>query len=325
MHKIGFLCSEKPLDGERAVLAEKGITDVELYDVPCDEHRVPLPDSLRGTEGLVVEWGSVPAWVFKENPQLKCVADMSIGYDNIDVDAATESGAFVTNVPGYCTYDVALHALSLICDLYRKVSYRDRLVRSGRWDDMAGYPVWRPRGKTAGLVYFGSIARALVPMLHGIGMNVAVYAPTKKREFIEEYGCKKVDSVDDLFAMSDVVSLHCPLVGETEGLVNARTLALMKPTAFLVNTARGGCVDEEALAEALKNGTIAAAALDVIRDEARCRSPLIGLENVVITPHAAYLSEDSYAELRSRAFLNCLSGVLGETPIDRVNGPLEWV
>lgn len=325
MHRIGFLCSEKPLDGERAVLAEKGITDVELYDVECDEHRVPLPESIKGAEGLVVEWGSVPAWVFAENPQLKCVSDMSIGYDNIDVDAATQSGAFVTNVPGYCTYDVALHALALICDLYRKVSYRDRMVRTGRWDDMAGYSVWRPRGKTAGLVYFGSIARALVPMLHGIGMNVIVYAPTKKAEFIEEYGCKKVDALDDLFAESDVVSLHCPLVEETENIVNARTLSLMKPTAFLVNTARGGCVDEEALATALNNGTIAAAALDVIRDEARCRSPLIGLDNVVITPHAAYLSEDSYAELRSRAFLNCLSGVLGETPIDRVNGPLEWV
>ena len=325
MHRIGFLCSERPLDGERALLAERGVADIELFDVEHDEHRVPLADSLAGAEGLVVEWGTIPAWVFKENPQLKCVSTMSIGYDNIDVDAATESGAFVTNVPGYCTYDVALHTLALICDLYRKVTYRDRLVRSGRWDDMAGYSVWRPRGKTAGLVYFGSIARALVPMLQGIGMNVIVYAPTKTREFIEGYGAKKADSLDDLFATADVVSLHCPLVEETTGIVNARTLALMKPTAFLVNTARGGCVDEEALARALTDGTISAAAVDVIADEARYRSPLIGLENCVVTPHAAYLSEDSYAELRQRAFLNCLSAVQGETPIDRVNGPLEWV
>lgn len=319
MHRIAYLESSRPLDYERELLRIWGISDVEVYDAPTGRNRELRPGALDGADGVVVEWGRITGDTVSENPGLSVISTMAIGYDNIDVAAATAAGVWVANVPGYCTYDVALHTLGLVIDLYKKITWRDRQVRSGVWDDMAGYGTSRPTGKTAGLVYFGSIPRALAPMLRALGMDVLVYAPTKTRDYLGDHGCMKADTVDELFGRSDVVSLHCPLTDETEDLVNERTLSLMRPTAFLVNTARGACVDEDALARALSDGTICAAAVDVIRDEARASSPLIGLDNCIVTPHAAYLSDDSYLELRRRAFENALAGVMGEVPVDHVN------
>ncbi|MCI1666310.1 MAG: C-terminal binding protein [Atopobiaceae bacterium] len=319
MHRIAYLHSSQPLDYERQLLHEWGVSDVEVYEAEQGEDMVPLSGSLDGADGVVCEWGQVPAHVFSENPQLRVVSVMAIGYDNVDVAAATLDGVYVTNVPGYCTYDVALHTLGLICDLYKKISFHDRQVRAGVWDDMAGYPVDRPKGQTAGLVFFGGIAKALVPMLQAIGMDVIVYAPTKTVADLEDFGCEKADTLDDLLLRSDVVSLHCPLIPETRHIVDAAVLAEMKPSAFLVNTSRGDCVDEQALARALEAGTIRAAAVDVIADEAHGTSPLIGLDNCIVTPHSAYLSTDSYHELRRRAFENALAAVRGEIPQDAVN------
>lgn len=318
MHRIAYLHNSEPLDYERGLLAEWGVGDVELCEAEVGDDLVPLPGTLDGADGVVMEWGNLPARVFADNPQLRVASVMAIGYDNVDVDAASAAGTYVTNVPGYCTYDVALHTLGLICDLYKKISFLDRQVRAGTWDDMGGYEVERPIGHTCGLVFFGSIAQALVPMLHAIGMEVLVYAPTKTASYLEDLGCEKAGTLDDLLLRSDVVSLHCPLIPETEGIVDAAVLAEMKPTAFLVNTSRGACVDEEALARALERGTIRAAAVDVIRDEVHGTSPLIGLENCIVTPHSAYLSRDSYRELRRRALENALAAVRGEVPRDAV-------
>lgn len=319
MARIGIMGSTKPLDVDRATLAGWGVTDVELFDVPSGSDGQPAPGSLDGADGLIVEWGWADAQTIAANPQLKTIGVMSIGYDNVDVEAATKAGMWVTNIPGYCTYDVALHALGLIVDLYKKITWFDRQVRGGTWDEMAGYEPPRPQGQRAGLVLFGSIPQALTPMLQAIGMEVAVWAPTKSAEFLEPFGVTKVDTVEELFATSDVVSLHCPLLPVTKGLVCKRTLDLMKPTAFLVNTARGGCVVEEDLVAALKAGTIRAAALDVIDDEASHESPLIGLDNCIVTPHTAYHSSDSFKEMRERALKNAVLAVHGERPNTPVN------
>ena len=319
MHRIGYVQSSQPLDYEHELLDIWGISNVEVFEAPVDDMAAPAPGSLAGADGVVVEWGSMTRDVIVANPRLRVIANMAIGYDNVDVATATAHSVYVTNVPGYCTYGVALHTLGLIVDLYKKITWRDRQVRLGTWDDMAGYRAPRPAGKTCGLVYFGSIPKALVPMLRAIGMDVLVYAPTKTRDYLGERGCTKVDSIDDLFMRSDVVSLHCPLTAETANIVNEHTLSLMQPSAFVVNTARGGCVDEEALATALANGTITAAAVDVIRDETNAKSPLIGLDNCIVTPHAAYLSTDSYLEMRRRALENALAGVSGEVPTNAVN------
>ena len=187
------------------------------------------------------------------------------------------------------------------------------------WDDMAGYDAPRPQGQTAGLVFFGSIAQALTPMLGSIGMEVVAYAPTKSPAFLASHGVTKAESLEELLEKSDVVSLHCPLVDVTRDIICARTLRLMKPTAFFVNTSRGGCVVEEDLAQALTDGTIRAAAVDVKRDETNAKSPLVGLDNCIVTPHCAYHSSDSYTEMRTRALKNALEALDGLKPGDAVN------
>lgn len=318
-HRIAYLGSARPLDDDRRLLDERGIGDVELFEAEADGDGLPLPGSLDGADGVVIEWGHMDAATFAANPGIRAVGIMAIGYDFVDVDAATAQGCWVTNVPGYCTYDVALHTLGLIVDLYKKITWFDRQTRAGTWDDMAGYEAPRPSGQRAGLVFFGSIARTLTPMLHAIGMEVAVWAPTKSSEYLGAAGCVKVDTVEELFSTSDVVSLHCPLVDRTRGIVNRETLSLMKPSAFLVNTSRGGCVVEKDLRWALENGVIRAAAVDVIADEAHGKSELIGLDNCIVTPHCAYHSSDSYAEMRERALMNVVAGVHGERPVDAVN------
>lgn len=319
MTRIGYLGSTKPLDGDQALLREWGYDDVELYDVPTEEDGTPKPGTLDGAAAAIVEWGRFDAATIAAYPQLKGISIEAIGFDNVDVEAATKAGIWVTNIPGYCSYDVALHSLGLIVDLYKKITFLDRRVQAGVWDEMEGYEPPRPQGQRAGLVFFGSIPQALVPMLQAIGMEVAVWAPTKTAEFLEPFGVTKVETIDELFATSDVVSLHCPLLPVTQDLVCKRTLDLMKPTAFLVNTARGGCVNEDDLAAALKAGTIRAAAVDVIKDESTGTSPLIGLDNCVVTPHAAYHSTGSFQEMRERALRNALAAVAGERPATPVN------
>ena len=319
MPRIAYLGSAVPLDLERRMLGELGRDDVEVYEVDSDNAGRPARGSLSGADALVIEWGKADARTFVAAPQLRCVSMMAIGHDNIDDAAATAHGCWVTNVPDYCTYDVALHTLGLIVDLYKKITWFDRQVRDGVWDDMAGYDAPRPQGQTAGLVFFGSIAQALTPMLKSIGMEVMAYAPTKSPAFLASHGVAKAESLEELLEKSDVVSLHCPLVDVTRDIICVRTLRLMKPTAFFVNTSRGGCVVEEDLAQALTDGTIRAAAVDVKRDETNAKSPLVGLDNCIVTPHCAYHSSDSYTERRTRALKNALEALDGLKPGDAVN------
>lgn len=160
----------------------------------------------------------------------------------------------------------------------------------------------------------------MVPILQAIGLRVIVYAPTKSAEYLEEYGVEKVDSLDELLATSDIVSLHTPLLPETRHLIGKRELELMKPTAFLINTARGSVVDEPALVEALTTGQIAGAGVDVIEDEDTETSDLFSLENVLITPHAAFISEESLADGRRIALQQLVQRlVFNEAPENLVN------
>lgn len=319
MPRIAYLGSAVPLDLERDLLKARGADDVEVFEVDSDHAGRPARGSLDDADALVIEWGRADRPTIEAAPRLRCVSVMAIGHDNVDDSAATDHGCWVTNVPDYCTYDVALHTLGLVVDLYKKITWFDRQVREGVWDDMAGYDAPRPQGQTAGLVFFGSIAQAVAPLLQAIGMEVLVYAPTKSEGLLASHGCRKAQTLEELFSQSDVVSLHCPLVDATRDLVCARTLRMMKPTAFLVNTARGGCVVEEDLAAALRDGTIRAAAVDVKRDETNARSPLVGLDNCIVTPHCAYHSSDSYREMRVRALENALAALEGRRPPDAVN------
>jgi D-3-phosphoglycerate dehydrogenase len=196
---------------------------------------------------------------------------------------------------------VALHTIGLMIDLTRKITLLDRSVRHGKWDPLYGYKTYQLTGKTVGLYFFGSIPRAMMPMLHALNVRVLVYAPTKTKAFLKEFGVEKVDTFEELLTQSDILSLHCPLLDSTTHLISERELRKMKKSSFLINTARGKVVDETALVKALKEGEIKAAAVDVIEDETTETSPLFALDNTIITPHSAFVSEDSFYNARKIA------------------------
>lgn len=304
MAKVLYYNIDDNLDYENKLLKEWGVEDVELIEVKDPNGTENFVDHINETkaDGLVVEYEQVTEEVMDKCPNLKIVSLQSIGYNNVDIAAATKKKIAVTNIPGFCAEEVSVHAIGLMIDLVRKITFFDKSVRSGKWDPLLGYKTYRLTGKTFGMVFFGEIPKQMVPVLKALGLEILVYAPTKTKEFLAEYGCKKADTLEELLKESDFVSLHCPLIKDvTYHLIGENELKMMKKEAFLINTARGSVVDEPALVKALKDGTIKGAGIDVIEDETNEKSDLFDLENVVITPHAAFVSEDSFYDGRKRA------------------------
>lgn len=304
MAKVLYYNIDDNLDYENKLLKEWGVEDVELIEIKDPKGTENFVDHINETkaDGLVVEYEQVTKEVMDKCPNLKIISLQSIGYNNVDIAAATEKKIAVTNIPGFCAEEVSVHAIGLMIDLVRKITFFDKSVRAGKWDPLLGYKTYRMTGKTFGMVFFGEIPKQMVPVLKALGLEILVYAPTKTKEFLAEYGCKKADSLEELLKASDFVSLHCPLIKDvTYHLIGEKELKLMKKEAFLINTARGSVVDEPALVKALKDGTIKGAGIDVIEDETNEKSDLFELENVVITPHAAFVSEDSFYDGRKRA------------------------
>jgi D-3-phosphoglycerate dehydrogenase len=302
-HRVLFYTLSGDTGPAQSILDEWGVAEqIELVGV---RHDVLVPvttgaarELARGCEAVVNEFAGLDAAGADALAAsgVRLLASLSIGINHFDVDALTRAGVLLTNCPGYCADDVALHAVALMLDLMRKVTASNIDVRAGRWNPYFGYPVHRPAGRTLGLVFFGRIARKVAPIAQALGMRVVVWAPTKSAEELADAGCEKIDTLDELLVRSDVVSLHCPLISLTENLIGARELALMGPDAFLVNTARGGCVDEEALLEALEKGTIRACGLDCLTNERELTATeraIVAHPNAIVTPHSAYVSEEA--------------------------------
>ena len=313
MRNILYYNIDDNLDYENRILSEKGITDLKLIEVKDPDRRTPLYEIINKNdiEGIVVEYDKITDELMEKCPSLKIVSLQSIGYNNVDIESATRHSVLVCNIPGFCADEVSLHTIGFMLDLTRSITFLDRTVQAGKWDPLLSYPMHRLRDKVFGMVFFGEIPKRIVPILHAFGMKIMVYAPTKTKEYLSEYGCKKAESLDQLLSSSDYVSLHCPLIpGVTEHMISDREFDLMKPDAFFINTSRGAVVDEPALVRALKEKKILAAAIDVIEDEINEKSDLFGLENCIMTPHSAFLSEDSFYEARERCLshlIECLS------------------
>lgn len=256
-------------------------------------------------------------------PKLKVVANCAVGIDNIDVAAATARGVTVTNTPDVLTEATAEFAFTLLLAAARRLGEGERLVRSGQWtgwalDQLLGGEL---HDKLLGIVGYGRIGRAMARRARGFGMRIAVAQPRPGGRANPEPGDLTLP-LDELFARADAISLHCPLTPETHHLVDARRLALMKPTAILVNTARGGCVDEEALAEALATGRIAGAGLDVYAHEPKISPRLIGCERAVLAPHigsATTETRTAMAQLCADAVVAVLSGRRPPNAVNAVN------
>jgi D-3-phosphoglycerate dehydrogenase / 2-oxoglutarate reductase len=301
--------------------ADTAIEQSILDEVDCEI--VAAPDNKEATQAalapgvdvIITCWAPVTALVIDAADRCRHIARTGIGLDNIDVRRATELGILVTNVPDYCIHEVAEHSLALILALGRKVAAYHLATKQGRYDLVAGLPVERIRGKTLGVVGLGQIGKLLAEKAAAIGMRVIGVNRSGKHVDGIEWAM-----LDELLAVSDYVSLQLPLSGETRHIINRETLARMKPTAFLVNTSRGGLVDHAALAEALASGRLAGAALDVQEPEPPDLStPPFNDPRVIVTPHVAFYSTEATEDLRTRVARQVAAYLRGETPENVVN------
>lgn len=297
---------------EQGILAKCG---AEIVAAPDGSEKV-LVDLARDADAIMTCWADVTTAVIRAAPRLRVVARLGIGLDNIAVAAATQRGIPVTNVPDYCVEEVADHALALLLSCARKVAFYHLQTKHGRYDLQAGAPMRRLRGQALGLVGLGRIGRAVVPKARGLGLQVLAHTRSGDAH---GSGVEMVP-LEQLLARSDFVSLHVPLTPETGHLIDAAALAAMKPTAYLINTSRGGVVDHDALWEAIQQESIAGAALDVFDPEPpNLQHPLFRDERVVLTPHAAFVSEESLAELRTRTAHQVADVLSGRRPENVVN------
>jgi D-3-phosphoglycerate dehydrogenase len=289
---------ESPLaDESRAVIDQTGL---ELVETTLRDERGKLRQEVLDAEVLVSAGMPMDAETFRQLERTRFVLRPYVGYDDLDIEAATEAGILVANVPDTFVEEVANHALALILAANRRLLPMDRLVRDGRWfrgvkaRELAR-PMPRLSTMTLGLVGFGNIARLTAKRALPFGFRIIASDPYVDPESVVGTNVELVP-LDQLLRESDVVSVHVFLSKETRGLLSAERLALMKPTAVLVNTARGPVVDEAALCDALRNGRLAGAALDVMAVEPLDpASPLCGMENVILAPHLASYSDEGVA------------------------------
>lgn len=303
---------------EKTVLKEIGAS-VEVHNLGNEGQTIEI---LRDADGILVNLHPLPATVIQELQKCRVISRYGVGYDNVSVETATAKGIWVARVPDYCLEDVSDQALALLLGCVRKVAFKDRRIREGAWNLHREQPSYRITGKTLGLIGYGAIARTLHRKISGFGLGrVLVFDPYLDPKKIEENGAESA-TLRSLLKNSDYISVHAPLNDGTQGLIGSRELSLMKKTAILVNTSRGPLLEEKAVAEALANGKIAAAGLDVFEAEPLpAESPLRQLDNVILSDHTGWYSEESVTELKTKAAQNVLAVLNGGKPIYPVNHP----
>ena len=287
------------------VVAER--TDTESLVTLAGEHAV---------DAIMTNWADVPAEVISASKRCRIVSRLGIGLDNIDVAFCTAQRIPVTNVPDYCVTEVAEHALASLLAMARKIAFYHHQTQQGRYELQAGGPMRRLEGQTLGIVGLGNIGRCLASKAQGLGLHVI--ATSRSGKNVPD-GVEIVE-LDSLLERSDFVSLHVPLVDETRHLIGKAEFDRMKSSAFLINTARGGVIDHDALAAALDEEKIAGAALDVQEVEPPDLSQApYNHARVIVTPHAAFVSIESLENLRTRTATQVADWLQGETPENVVN------
>ena len=302
------------LDTAREMLGAIG-ADLQLASQATPEAilKVAVP-----ADALLVTYAKITADMIQQMTRCRIISRFGIGVDNVDLEAATAAGIVVTKVPDYCIDEVSDHAMALLLALVRKIPASNAQVHAGRWEMKAVAPIHRLKGRILGLVGFGRIPRLLAPKAKAFGLRVIVHDPLVQADVIAREHVDQVD-FDELLAQSDYVSIHTPLLPETRNLFNGDAFGRMKPGSYLINTARGPIVDEQALARALDAGQLAGAALDVMPQEPPAGSPLLGRDNVIITPHTSFYSEESLLELQRKAAQEVADVLTGKPAKNPVN------
>jgi D-3-phosphoglycerate dehydrogenase len=305
---------------ERETLGAVGADLVPLAGLDKPEQL----EAARQADALMVTVHRVPASLLAGMDRCRIISRAGTGLDAIDIPAATARGIWVTNVPDYAVDEVSTHAITLLLAQARRLPRLLEATRQGIWDSRAAKPFPRLKGQTLGLLGFGRIARAAGEKGRGLGLNVIAHDPFVPAATIEATGVRAVDA-PTLWRESDFISLHTPLTDGTRQIVNAQALAQMKPTAFLINTARGALVDEAALLEAVRSGRLAGAALDVFTQEPPPSDhPLLHEERIIVTPHFGWYSEAANQDVRVGAaeeVVRVLSGRRPRSPVNELPGP----
>jgi D-3-phosphoglycerate dehydrogenase / 2-oxoglutarate reductase len=306
---------------ERAIVEGAGF---ELIAAQCKTEDEVI-DAARDADAIIAQYVTVGAKAIGTLTRCKVIARYGTGVDIVDVEAASRRGILVTNVPNdWCENEVADHAMALLLACARKICVYDRATRGGTWRWQTGYPIHRLRGSVLGLLSFGAIAQAIAARAAGFGMRALAHDPYLPQADIAAKGATAV-SFGELLEQADYLVIQAPLTKETHHLIGEAQLRRMKPTAFLINTARGPIVSDEALYQALTQGWIAGAGLDDIEEEpAKQRdwqpvNPLLVLPNIVVTPHAAYYSEEAIRTVRDFAASEVVRVLTGQQPVSPVN------
>jgi D-3-phosphoglycerate dehydrogenase len=269
-------------------------------------------------DALLVTYAKVGRKALAAMPRLKIMVRTGVGYDSLDVAAATERKVMVANVPDYCISDLAEHTLALLLAWWRRIGELDRQVRTEGWGRPVK-PVYRLEGKTLGILGLGRMGQAVAVRAKGFGVKLIAFDPYIPDPVFTSLGVERMD-LDGLVKASDIVTIHSLLSKETRHTLCERTLRLMKPTAVVVNTARGGLINTDDLVRAIREGWIAGAALDVVEEEPLPMDhPIRSLPRVLLTPHAAWYSEEAEPELRRRAAQIVVRGLRGERPASLLN------
>ena len=304
-----FAVDPEPLEVLRAHDCTLVHTDIDwtLGDGNVTETRAV--ELLRDVDGAIISSMPLTDAVLAQVPSLRVVAVRGVGYDSVDVEAATRRGIPVLVAPGF-TESVADYTFGLMLGVARQVAQADRMVRAGRWEVLVSTNIC---GKTLGIIGLGRIGKAVARRARGFDMPILATDVVRDEAFAQQYGVTYV-ALEELLQHADIVSINAPLSHGTQHLIDAHALGLMRPTAFLINTARGGLVDEAALAAALRAGKLAGAGLDVFHDEPLHQNPFHGLENVVLSPHLAAYSREGLRETGVLAAQGVVAVLEGRRP-----------
>jgi D-3-phosphoglycerate dehydrogenase len=305
-------CDHGSIEEEKEEFGRMG---AELILAQVQEEK-DLTRACREADGLLNQYALLTRRVLENLPKCKVVSRYGVGVDSVDLRAATDLGMIVANVPDYCIDEVANQTLSMILALIRKMAFFDQKVKSGHWDFRLGIPIYRTKGKTLGLIGCGKIGLEVAKRISSFDVKVIAFDP-----YIEKApGGIELKDFDTVLKESDFIAIHCPLNDSTHHLIGEREFGKMEKKPLLINTSRGPIIDEKALIQALEQGLIAGAGLDVLEKEPPdSKNPLLKMENVILSPHIGFYSEESISELKRRTARNVSDVLLGKWPSSVVN------
>ena len=321
MYKFKVVVADRRFENydiEREILEK---VDAQLV-IENATNQTELYDAIKDADGVLLDLIPMRENLISRLDKCKIIARYGVGYNNVDVKAATKKGIWVSRVPSYGADEaVSDQAMALTLDCIRRTTVKHNRVLAGEWDLMAKYKIHRIKGCTVGIIGFGKIGSVYARKISGFEpKEILVYDPYLSKKTIEMHKyCKKVD-LDYLAKNSDIVTLHCPETEETMNMVDESFISLMKETAIIINTARGGVVDNFTLAKALKNKRISAAGIDVfVENPLPMDHPYRSLENIVLSDHTGFYTEESYKEMKSQAATNIANVLIGKKPLSPLN------